>query len=702
MKKKNRENNSRVVAFTLGAVLMLCLVGGFMGLRLRELLYNHIEMHMSVQAAATAQMYYKDMQKELDELEYLAELIDVNNIHEFNFESVIKDTGDYNTGVMETGGKTIYGKEIDIAGYSGIQDSFRGKRSISYSENGGLLFSVPVYKGNNVRAVLYRVLDKESVSVHFEVEWYENNGDIMVVQRPDKVIVPFKDYEGDVSEFFMSEEVVDATKRLNKKMNVATEAAVYCNNKYEDCFLFVAEVGDTDILLVGNVPEKMATVGTGSVITLVIWVFGLLIVLFVICMFYLFGAEAKARESSRLREAKELAEKANKAKSDFIANVSHEIRTPINAIIGMNEMILRESSESGVRNYAEKIDSAGNTLLNLINDVLDFSKIESGNMEIIEDKYRLGVLLKDIDNIIGIKAAQKGLNYIVDIDSDIPDNLIGDETRVKQVMLNILNNAVKYTKNGSVLFSVSSRRTKEDCVELLVSVKDTGVGIKEEDKDKLFKNFERLDLKENRNIEGTGLGLAITGKLLEKMNGNIRVESEYGKGSTFIISLPQKVVGDAVIGDYTLYNVKSQGGHKDDGKTFEAPEAKILIVDDNAMNLMVIENLLKRTKIKTTLCGGGRECLEYMEKEQFDILFLDHMMPDMDGIETVHCIRNNPQNYDINADCVIIVLTANAVSGVRDEYISEGFDDYLSKPIEVSQLEEMICKYLPVDKILWK
>lgn len=416
----------------------------------------------------------------------------------------------------------------------------------------------------------------------------------------------------------------------------------------------------------------------------------------------LLESQEKARESDKLRHEKMLAEKANRAKSDFLANMSHEIRTPINAIIGMDEMILRESEDDSIVEYASNIEIASHTLLTIINDILDFSKIESGKMEIINEKYNLGSTINDILPMIGIKAEQKSLKFKIKIDENIPSNLMGDEIRLKQILINLLNNAVKYTQNGYVQLSISGKISDDgETVDLVFAVKDTGIGIKQENIPSMFKSFQRLDLEQNRNIEGTGLGLAITNRLTEMMNGKIEVESVYGEGSTFTLYISQKIIGNDRIGSFSsrYKNVAMQNNHKVPAKII-APEAEILVVDDNKMNLVVVVNLLKKNMVKTTSCMSGREALELMRKQKFDIIFLDHMMPELDGIQTLKASKIMDNN--LNADTPVIALTANAISGVKEMYLENGFSDYMSKPVDLKLLETMLAKYIPAEKITMK
>ena len=390
--------------------------------------------------------------------------------------------------------------------------------------------------------------------------------------------------------------------------------------------------------------------------------------------------------------------RANEAKSLFLSNMSHEIRTPINAVLGMNEMILRECTDKQILTYAENIRSSGKTLLFLINDILDMSKIESGKMEILRVEYDLSVLIMDLWNIIFLRAQEKGLTIQFSLEETLPRVLYGDDVRIKQIVTNLLTNAVKYTPQGGIEVHVAYERHGDEQISLIISVKDTGMGIKKEDMGKLFESFQRLEEEKNRNIEGTGLGMNITMSLLKLMDGDMKVESEYGKGSTFTVMIPQKVICDEPTGDFESIRNRQEQNRASGYQSFEAPEANILVVDDNAMNLTVFQSLLKRTRMNIVTADSGRKCLELVKKEHFHIIFMDHMMPEMDGIETLHEIQKLTDFP--NADTPVIILTANALSGARESYLSEGFADFLTKPIDGDLLERTVACFLPGDLVM--
>ena len=390
------------------------------------------------------------------------------------------------------------------------------------------------------------------------------------------------------------------------------------------------------------------------------------------------------------KRSQQEAEAANMAKSSFLANMSHEIRTPINAILGMNEMILREEKDPAIRGYAGNIQASGNSLLSIVIDVLDISKIESGKLEIIPVDYEVNSLISDCCNMAAGRAKAKELELLVECADNVPMKLCGDETHIRQIIMNLLTNAVKYTEKGTVKLIVSGRFTDGGFV-LKVDVSDTGIGIAEENLPQLFTQFQRFDLQRNRNIEGTGLGLSIVKRLCDLMSGTITARSVLGSGSTFTVELPQKVVDSTPCGGVNLNY--SAGAEHEYHHSFEAPEAKILAVDDLPVNLLVIANLLKETRIKIDTAGSGRECLDKCSQQKYDLILMDHMMPEMDGVQTFEKLHGDKSSP--NFETPVIMLTANALAGMREQYMDVGFADYVSKPVRGAKLEEAIRRNLP-------
>jgi len=455
-----------------------------------------------------------------------------------------------------------------------------------------------------------------------------------------------------------------------------------------------------------------------SVIAVVLFVVSIVIVLFSVTIILVASFAKKTEETAEFKQAKVSAERSNAAKSDFLANMSHEIRTPINAVLGMNEMIMREALKardyppeekqkvkrifSDICGYAGSIDSAGKNLLSIINDILDFSKIEAGKMELVNAEYRLSSVLNDVGNMISFKAKAKDLKFIIDADGDLPENLYGDEVRVRQIIINLLNNAVKYTQNGSVTLTVRTNKrggtvAAGERAELIFTIRDTGIGIRKEDIARLFGKFERMDLEKNSTVEGTGLGLAITKSLLDMMGGDISVESDYGKGSVFTVLVPQKVVSDGKLGDYRETVRESLESMELQEEAFYAPGVHILVVDDTRLNLMVVKGLLKDTGVVIDTAESGTEAIELANRFAYDMILMDQRMPEMDGTTAMKRIRELSRG--LNEKTPFICLTADAVTGARERYIASGFEDYLTKPIGSQALEDMLLRYLPAEKI---
>ena len=403
-----------------------------------------------------------------------------------------------------------------------------------------------------------------------------------------------------------------------------------------------------------------------------------------------------------LEEAKAAAMSANRAKSDFLARMSHEIRTPINGILGMNSMILKESRNGEIREYAENIDSAGRGLLALINDILDLSKIESGKMRLAPVSYHLSSVVNDCYHMIAQQAKEKGLFVNTDIDPSLPYQLYGDEVRIRQIIVNLLTNATKYTEKGGITFSVSgSVREGEEgkILDLTLRVQDTGIGIREEEQTRLFEAFERADEVRNRHIEGTGLGLRITAQLVDLMGGKIHLESEYGKGSTFTVTVPQLVQGEKVVGNLDVASASEERAANEERKVFTAPDMSILVVDDVELNLKVVRGFLKESKIRIDTAVSGAQCLQMTARKRYDMILLDHMMPDMDGLETFRKMRSMERSLNLRTP--VIMMTANAIVGAREEYLQFGFDDYLSKPIIEADLLRVISANARPELVQW-
>ena len=430
-------------------------------------------------------------------------------------------------------------------------------------------------------------------------------------------------------------------------------------------------------------------------------------VLFVIFFYYeapsyrsMLTVEKELEESRRKAEhSTRLSSAATRAKSDFLANTSHEIRTPMNAIMGMNEMILKESHDPEIHQAALDIRRAGTHLLSIINNILDISKIESGKMELYRADYHLWQMLKDIEEGNFEAVREKGLKFVLDVDKNLPEHLYGDEDHIRQVIVNLIDNAVKYTNEGAITLSVKGSALEHSRVKLKISVKDTGIGIRPDDIGKLFQSFERVNMDETQSIQGAGLGLTLVRYLMELMGGTVRAESEYGKGSTFTLDITQQQAHEGFQGTIAEYEslladegMRTAGVSRDDGRPFTCPEARLLVVDDTPVNLVVAKGMLKEFQCQVDTAESGEEALDLIAANRYDIIFLDHKMPGMDGIETLTKAR------DIDGPSRLakyVALTAHSGTGLRDEYISKGFNDYLSKPMKSDALRKILAANLP-------
>lgn len=398
----------------------------------------------------------------------------------------------------------------------------------------------------------------------------------------------------------------------------------------------------------------------------------------------------------RLKQKAEEAETAANSKSAFLANISHEIRTPLNAILGMNELVLRESRQPHIKEYAMYIKNSGKSLLTIISDILDLSKIESGKVYLVNENYSLSSLVEDVERSIQKRIMEKGLELKIYVEPELHENLKGDEVRIKQIIMNLLTNAVKYTEKGEVRLYITGT-VVDNKQDLTIEVSDTGIGMRGEDMDKLFTNFERLDLKRNRSVEGTGLGLPITKNLLVAMGGDITVSSVYGEGSTFTATVGQEIVNEEQIGDYRKKYKEKLHHEVRYHESFHAEDARILVVDDNEVNLKIVVGLAKNTKLQVDTALSAAEGLKLIRQHSYQLLLIDHMMPEMDGIEMLQHVKT--MDGGIYKDIPAVAITANALSGAKQTYLDAGFCGYLSKPIDPERFEQIIKDNLPQEYV---
>lgn len=678
---------------------ILLVIGLALQSKMNDSLNREVEKFSTHQGDMLSIVYHNLLQAEIAGMTKTASLITAGKLTPADGVMAMDGQG-VQGGLLDINGQSILG--VSLPGEARLQcaRTLQGEPCWRYYKGLGLVGMVPVYEGQNIRYILCKLhtssgLQDSSSPFHFSAQRHDEKA-LLYDKDTQQVMVPFENYPQ--SDFY--EPAQDAPLGVDKlldKLENSDEAAIFDPEISNGYVIYAAPIPDTNFVAIGYREWRTVVTGITNIHLIVLWVFGLLVVLFCVFILYAFTNQVAAEESTALREARDEALRANQAKSEFLANMSHEIRTPLNAILGMNEMIMRESSGK-LKKYAFNVKSAGETLLSIINDILDFSKIEAGNMEIVPVRYSLSSVLNDVYNMVSYKAGQKGLAFHMEVDPNIPDALYGDEVRLRQVVVNILNNAVKYTPKGSVTFTVNGHGDMQsDVLELEFITQDTGIGIREEDKEKLFSKFQRLDLEKNRNIEGTGLGLAITVRLTEMMAGTIAVDSVYGQGSTFTIRLPQTIEKNDPIGDFNARVEAALQEEENYRESFTAPQAHILVVDDNDMNLTVVESLLEKTRINIHTAHSGKECLRLIQNNHYDIIFLDHMMPEMDGLETLS--RAKALTTSQCQASPFIALTANAVAGVKEMFLAKGFHDYLSKPVDGKTLERMVQKYLPPEKI---
>ncbi len=684
----------RIVIVWILFIVVFVVSGILLNKRLTGIMRGYIESQVCEQADRMASVVSEKLYRETDQLHYIARIIENHGGHVV--DAVSSDSIHRKMGVQTLAGTALSGEALDVMIFPGIQEAFRGVSSISYIKNEGLLFSSPVYNKKNVRYVIYELFDDYAMKENLSL-LSDDSRKIVITTRAGDIIMPFSDVTNNEAAYFESRNYRDIYNDLSQRMELNSSAAGFYSVSGERKIFFTADIPYTPFRLRGYMEPDIMTAGILDASNIVVFAFVFLLVLYAIGSLYLIIATEKAEESDELRLAKQQAEEANRAKSDFLASMSHEIRTPINAVLGMDEMIIRESDNEHILEYATNINNAGKSLLNLVNDILDFSKIEAGKMEILKDEYKTSFMITDLVNMIAVRAHNKGLEFIVNADPALPAVLFGDEDRVKQCILNLLTNAVKYTEKGSVTFDLNFSKNSDRDIILEVSVKDTGIGIRPEDQVKLFSPFERVDMQKNRNIEGTGLGLSIVQNLLHIMDSKLELNSEYGKGSTFSFRLKQEVADWKSMGNFAEAYKKSVLTQNKYTELFRAPDAAILVVDDTEMNLTVFKGLLKKTRINIDTATSGNDALKMVRGRHYDMMFIDHRMPVMDGIDTLKAMNELKDNKSLGVPC--IAFTANAGAGSKEKYRKYGFDDYISKPVSPSELEELIIRYLPPEKI---
>ncbi len=807
-----REKNRRAPYAALLIIFGFVIIGvvcAFMWSKLNDITRTQVRSHVSGYSLMAAQMVDNAFKGELDLLGETAALVDIDS---GTMNEAFGVQEGVHRGVLRIDGTVAFGEELDYSEYDGFFRAVHGNPSVS-TNGKTVLFAVPVYNGANVKYVLYKLYDTKVLEKKIELECYGGQGECFLIDMDGNVILGSQG-ASDTSKYVGGENDGVAIEILRSEMSVSVSAAAYSENEAK--VLFAAETDFSGLYIMGHVPSAAPAGDIALINPLILWAFGLLWVLVVIIIIYLLGAERKAQNSEEFRLAKIAAEEANRSKSDFLANMSHEIRTPMNAIVGMCELILRDQDISeSVRESCFNIQSSGRSLLSIINDILDFSKIESGKLEIIESEFNIASMLNDVINMTMTRKGDKKIEIMVHADPNIPCGLIGDEIRIRQIVINLMTNAVKFTNSGAVTLNVTCSE-QDYGINLKISVEDSGIGITEENLEKLFESFQQVDTRKNRSIEGTGLGLAISKRLVTRMGGFINVSSVYGQGSVFSFVIPMRVsdprpfisvnepekLDAAVFIDFKKFEEPSveqqyivlmheisrqlkvkmihtdiigklkeivDGGnitHCFIGKeeylankdyfielasktsvvliqdiidavqlpptikciykpfytmsaaaalnnesvivnlnerrgssiSFSAPRARVLIVDDTDINLRVAVGLMQPYHMQLMTVDSGKAAISVLRSKDIDLVFMDHMMPEMDGVEATNIIRQMDGDYYKNLP--IIALTANAVNGVREMFIESGLNDFIAKPIELTALDRILKKWLPADKIM--
>ena len=667
MKKK-----TWIILITLSVVFLVSI--SFLAIMLRRqansMFSAYVENQLHNHSALYAMIVEERFERELEELDSIAAIIE---------EDPAKADAVISTANGSAGSDLTLDETLRVTA-----------PEISFTAGSGLSFAYPLAGGG----ALVRTWPENEMLERFAVDPHDKRMRICVVDSAGQVIIPFVNGSEEDEEFYNSDAVTSKYKDLIAEASGSGTATGIVMRGDEQMLLYAARVGEYDYYAEGFMPQNIFSERAGMAGRLRIRGFIIVFSIVFIGLVRLLTMRKKVQENEKKKIA---AEQASTAKSHFLANMSHEIRTPINAVLGMDELILRETEEEQTRNYALDIKRAGNSLLSLINDVLDFSKIEAGKMDLVPADYDIALIIADLADMIRPRMRGKGLDLIIQIDPNLPRYLHGDGNRLKQCILNLLTNAAKYTEKGEVRFCVSVEEKTDSDVDIRVSVKDTGIGIRQEDIERLFSAFDRIDEQRNRNIEGTGLGMNIVQSLLALMDSHLDVSSEYGRGSEFAFSVRQQVVSDEPIGDYEAAARDAIEKEYGEADTFTAPEARILVVDDNELNLTVAKGLLKRTQIKTDTATGAEDAFEKMRCNEYDVLLIDHMMPGVSGIEMLHQLKKQTDNPNCNKPCII--LTANAISGAKESYLAEGFDGYLSKPIDSRELERQLIRFLPGEKV---
>ena len=683
------EKKMRLPRIILEIVVLLCsllAIGLLVQHRMSELLHTSLEHSVANTSRHVCSVVMERLTRELAIMRQTANsLLNAPAEADNTFLALQRQLpSGVSIGWMRPDGSAICGEELWRDRFPDFSQVFRGNEVISYRAGHGLLFAVPVTHQGNVQSVIWRLFDDTVLEDVFDLA--EHGEAFLFLQERNSRILPKDILSAEKVAFLESAEIADGFDNVRDQLALKKSAAVLVDGPVGKHFLFGMNLAGSECAIMGHIPYTAVMGDIPHIYDLLIKVGALVLGLFAMVSIWLLIMHAKSEQKEISSREQSLHEETNHAKSAFLAAVSHDIRTPINVIMGMNEMILRKTDDAEIISYAHGARRAGESLIALIDDVFDLTYMESSGFHIAEKPYRTVSLIGDAVTMIKPEAIHKGLHFILDVDRSLPRELMGDCLRIQQIAVNLLSNAVKYTAKGHITFSVSYEPLDLEHITFIIEVRDTGIGIHEDDRSKLVRSFQRLDPMKNRHNDGTGLGLVITSELVQRMQGSIDVKSVYGQGSVFTVRLPQKIVDAEPIaskGKRPPLFQKVTG-------TLEASGASVLVVDDNELNLLLTKRLLERTKMQVETCLTGQEALEKLAARPYDVVLLDYMMPMLDGAETLRRAKVMPTCRKT----IFIAFTADATEETRTRLMEEGFDNLLTKPVDGSKLESMLADYV--------
>ena len=676
----------RIILEIVVLLLSLFAIGLLVQHRMNTLLHTSLEHSVANSSRHICSVVAERLTRELAILRQTAEsLSDIPEEADGKFISMQRNLpAGVTIGWMRLDGSSMYGEELWRERFPNFSMVFRGKEVISYRAGHGLIFAVPVLSHGNVQSVIWRLFDDTVLEDVFGLS--EHGDTFLFLQERNSRSLPRDILTAEELAFLDSPEIADGYDNVRNQLSLQKAAAVLVDGVWGKHFLFGVNLAGSECAIMGHLPYAAVVGDITRIYDLLIKVGALVLGLFAMVSIWLIVMHSRAEQHEIRSREESLHAEATQAKSEFLAGVSHDIRTPINVIMGMNEMILRKTSDAEIISYAHGARRAGETLIALVDDVFNLAYMESSGFRITEKPYRTVSFIGDAVTMIKPEAIHKGLHFIVDIDRSLPRELMGDCLRIQQIAVNLLSNAVKYTEKGHVTFRVAYEPLNLDHIIFVIEVRDTGIGIHEDDRSKLFHSFQRLEPLKNRHIDGTGLGLVITSELVQRMQGTIEVKSVYGQGSVFTVRLPQKIVDAEPIAS----KGKRPPLFQKVAGTLEADGASVLIVDDNELNLLLTRRLLERTRIRVDTCLSGQEALEKLAARPYDVVLLDYMMPMLDGAETLRRARVLPNCRKTP----FIAFTADVTEESRKRLLAEGFADLLTKPVDGAKMEAMLARYV--------